>query len=176
MAAVMRSGVLDDLWIGIEWMSPHGKRWVARREGDRLFLATEGSPSFEIVRESDIDRQIQVDESQMRRCQSASAEAEAQVAKIEEKRGLHGFTASMPAVKARKIEETLDRQQGFSGRLMPRRVFAEGAVESGAVVALSPKGDRRLVFPDGSFFAERDVTKIVLDYVDFMVRRLGHGR
>jgi hypothetical protein len=164
---------------GISWDSPQGKRWVERVHNGRAFIRTEGSPLAQILSESEIGREMMLDRSRwVSRTVALEEEARAltqATLRTEEKRGLYGFTTSMPAVKARKIEETLDKQQGFSGHVMPRRVFVEQTVESGAVVTSSQKGDRRLVFPDGSFFTERDVTKIALDYADHLIRLRERG-
>lgn len=75
----------------------------------------------------------------------------------------------MPPVKARKIEETLDKKQGFSGQITRRRDFIENVISSGGKVTQMRNG-RVLELPSGSFYTEKDVTKIGIDYAEFLSR------
>ena len=152
-----------------EWQSPQGKRTVEHVGdvpgcGRRAYIKTEGMPGHQLVREEDLEREIKVDESWVAHNTKVKREKEEQ-ARLEQeqlagKRGLYGFTAGMSSVKARKIEEALDKQQGFNGQFTKRRIFVEKAVREGAVVTEKD----RLEWPDGRYFTERDVTKTGLEY------------
>ena len=162
----------------IEWQSPQGRRWVEHREHDRVYIGTENQAGFQILPEHELADEMRRDEADAAsRARARAGEAlarEADAARLAIKRGLHGFTSGMPAVKARKIEEALDKQQGFSGRYMKRREFIEEAIAGGAqVVEHHGHGEfatvhKRLMLPSGSFYLESDVTKTGMDYAEFL--------
>lgn len=160
-----------------EWQSPNGKRWVEGTFPDgRLSVRTEGVAFAQVLPPAELEREIHRDEANARSRRMAheahehekAVEAEA----LAGKRGLHGFTANMPSVKARKIEEALDKTQGFSGKFMKRRKFIEQAVADGATIGTS-RGKRVLELASGSFFTERDVTATGIDYAEYLIEMRG---
>ena len=180
----------------IEWESLKGRCWVEKiddieiggRIVRRAFIRCESSPHTMLLPESEVERQILLDTSHLawkkkRKLQEDQEQAELRSSR-DEKRDLHGFTDGMAPIKARKIEETLDKQMSFNGVLMTRRDFIEKAVTSGATVELKPKstsyssrGEREipstriLSFPARSFFYEKDISKTAMDYAEYLSER-----
>ena len=95
----------------------------------------------------------------------AAKKAEAAAA-LDTKRGLHGFTVGMPAVKARRIEETLAKEIHFrDAATETRRAFIESQIAAGWTVEKRPDGVRRFINPARDLFHdEKSLTKIGMDY------------
>ncbi len=65
-----------------------------------------------------------------------------------------------------RTNRALDKTMGFNGIVMTRRKAIEDRVNAGAKIALSPKGTRRLMNPDGSFLDESQISKTAMDYAE----------
>jgi hypothetical protein len=160
-----------------EWNSPEGKRRVEKIEdvpgrGVRYFIRTENLPSLMLLKPEELAGEIRRDESRFESRKKVKIQQEQELLDnkkvIEDKRGLHGFTEGMSPIKQRKIEEVLDTTQGFNGVFIKRRIYIENVVRDGAQVT-SNQGGRRLELPKGTFYTERDITKVGMDYAEFLI-------
>lgn len=154
------------------WNSPRGQRSVDHVDAEgRVFVRTEGSPHLHILREADIAREVQIDEQGVARrerfMQDKAVEEEMEVKAHASKTGLHGFTSKMPRVKAAKIADVLDKVQGFGGEFTNRRMYVEGVIANGGRV-IRAHGERRLEKPSGAYNTEKDITKVAMDYAEYL--------
>lgn len=153
-----------------EWQSPEGLRRAEVVGDGRIAIRTDGQPFAQILPASQLDAEIRRDEANYKSRRAARERAEEETRVEAAEHDLHGFTDGLPQVKAAKIAATLYKQQGFSGKVMRRHKFIEQAVADGAVVEGHRTG-RRFVMAGGSFYTERDVTKIGLDYAEYLIRQ-----
>lgn len=66
-------------------------------------------------------------------------------------------------IKEIRIEKTLSVINGFNGVYKTRKQAMQDLIAAGYRV-IEKNGKRRLQAPNGSFFAEADITKTAMDY------------
>lgn len=69
-------------------------------------------------------------------------------------------------VRARR-RGILTRQLNVNGVLRSRASYIEESLSGGAKVGESPEG-RALVFPDGRYMREAQISKVALDYAEWL--------
>lgn len=162
-----------------EWEDRYGPRYIVGERdtprGRRVFVARPDTPGQELIAPEDLPQQRQTEIANAaharRRREDAVVEKAQEAAALDVKRGLHGFTAGMPAVKARKIEETLDKLVSINKIFAKRREHVEDLVSKGWRIELSTYaatlGERRLTEPrTGDYLNEKGITKIAMDYAE----------
>jgi hypothetical protein len=80
---------------------------------------------------------------------------------------LDGFEKQFSDLQRGKVLAALNKTQGVNGVVATRKAHIRRLVGEGYTVASAKEG-RRLIAPDGSFFAEADLTKTALDYAEYL--------
>lgn len=151
--------------IGLTWESKSGTREVIGFQNGRYLIKEPGSsPHRTLIQEKDLAREIQFDTRNMESSARNAPKSEAGP----NTQSLDAYVASLPPMRGGKVREALLIQRGFSGKFMKRHVFAEKAAASGATVDHNSEG-RVLSMPDGGYYREKDVSKVVLDYVEWLL-------
>lgn len=158
--------------VGRTWMSPQGRRKV-EQEGERegvlyYAISTEGFPAMELLPARELEDEIRRDEANVASRARARATQQAEVAAEAERARWRGFTDSMTPRGRARADKVLSRQVSVRGEFAPRGAHVEHLVDEGYRVRQDPRQGRILESPTGSFFTERDLTKIGLDYAEFL--------
>lgn len=78
-----------------------------------------------------------------------------------------GFEKTLsPANRAKAIEQ-MNMKKMIAGKSQSRKEYIEDAVVTGAVVGIK-EGKPALVFPDGRYIRQSEITKTALDYADYL--------
>lgn len=163
-------GEADD--VGRAWDAPQGRRRVVQVQdtprGRRLVIATEGSTIHELLPPEELAREIHRDEANAASRRKAHAQTAQAVAAAQPPAPVVAFAATLSPTAGGKAIAVLQKQRTFNGRAMSCHTYVTNAVAEGARVAHAPDGARRLMHPDGSFMAEKDLTKTAMDYAAFL--------
>ena len=82
---------------------------------------------------------------------------------------LRGFAIDRPAVVRARILSTLTRVIRVNGRHMARVQFVKTYVFDEGYRVKTVRGERRFTSPsEGSYFAEKDISKTAMDFADFL--------
>lgn len=83
---------------------------------------------------------------------------------------LEQYLQTLPAMKAGKARKTLEKQQGFSGVIMNRHVWAE--LNAGSVTLDRQRARCITCMESGIFYDFCDITVAVVDYVEFLQNKM----
>jgi len=173
--------------IGFSWEAPPrpmDPKGVARIRTIAKHVELRGEPAVVvddgvIITTKELDGEIAWDKralaSHMRgfeRIRKAELDAEREDA---DRRDLQGFerTLRSAAAVARALK-VLNKQVSVKRKFASRKEHIEGFVADGAVVRSYPnsKYKRRLELLSGSFFTQADLTKLGLDYAEYLATRI----
>jgi hypothetical protein len=161
--------------VGFLWNSPQGIRRIEdillhpHTGDDTAFVSTDGRHSKELIPLCGLQSIVQT-ESANYESRMKAREREAELAQAKAQReSWNGFTDSMsPLIKARAIR-TLDTQRRVNGKFLTLGEAIEQLVSDGFIVKVDPKYKRRLISSEtGNFFYEKDLSKIGLDYAEYL--------
>lgn len=85
-------------------------------------------------------------------------------------RKIESFTDSLTPLKKGKVISTLSKNRLFDGVLKTLKQGIEDKISKGAIV-ISAKEGRRLITSNGAFLAEKDITKIGMDYAEYIINQ-----
>ena len=85
--------------------------------------------------------------------------------------GIGGFEKSLSFPLAAKAIKGMNTQHMINGVPQTRKEYVEKAVAEGAVVG-TKMGQRAIVFPDGSFMLQKDITKTAVDYAAYLTKKI----
>ena len=167
---------LDDEWIGVSWESERGPRKIVskqdRPDGSTIYFIQTGdnTRNLQILPARELARERQIDESYVAARASAKAavrEAEAKEAAAD---AVDGFDDGMTPMQSRKTRDALNKQVRVQRQFGSRKDHVRRLVADGFRTETTPSG-RRLVHPDGRFFLESDLTKVGLDFADYLTQK-----
>ncbi len=178
----------DDTYIGRSWTDGRGRPRVVQdkqkmRDGSERYLVGtgyDGKPaeqdrSPDLVRPEDIANLI-AQENRMWEANRASQEREAardleQRNKEAERISLDGFETLLSPMARGKAVSALTKSVNRNGRPIPIRDLIRQLVGEGWRVETSRHSGRILSAPDDRFLSEKQLTKIGLDYADYLARK-----
>lgn len=134
---------------------------------------TAGSGEMELIKARDIAAQIVFDEknyaSRTQAKQKQEQEHQAQTAQ----ESWFGFTDCFAPLPRKRAIDALNKQVSVRGQFGRRGDMLAALVAEGFSVVDRPGGSRRLVDAEQrSYFEEKDLTKIGLDFAEFLSVRL----
>ena len=178
-----------------EWETSEGPRYIVGEQetpsGRRVFIARPDYVGQVLLDPAELPRERAFDAanlaSRQRRAKEDAIEQAKTTAALTTKQGLHGFTVGMSKLQAHRIEEALDKVVSFSKVFARRREHIEDRVNRGWTVRRATKpqnfsgrreiktgaGEIERIFeePSGNYFTEKDLTKIGMDYAEFLISR-----
>ena len=163
--------------IGMEWKSPEGIRKVVGQIPDGRYLVKyitgplSQSNSAQIFTKDDILFEKKKDEHNFGYREQVKAEEKRLKAEYrKEHEVLLRYLESLDktAMQKKRIENTLKRNMVVNGKLAPRWKHIVALVEEGYRVR-----GKELQSPDGTFFFQKDLTKIAFDFAKWLERNLG---
>ena len=180
-AVALRASAPD---IGFFWESRDGTRVIEQRQlhptsGKEVFLvSTNGNQKFmAIIPVDQLEKEVSFDTrslaSQKKTLEKQKAEEEAEAAKKAERDDLDGFEKGMSPLAKKRALDALSKSIVFNGKLSTRRDYIRQRVAQGWGVVVHPKHGRMFQGPEGNLLLEKDLTKIGLDYADFLVTKGG---
>lgn len=123
-------------------------------------VSTNGRSQHELISSKDIDKDIERDEKRaMSRQQAATANTPTAVS-------LDGFERELSPMMRGKAIEALSKQVQYNGKFYPILDLIRMLVKNGYRVNSS----RRLAGPDGRYLDAKVLTKIGIDFADFLSR------
>lgn len=84
---------------------------------------------------------------------------------------LNAYVANMSPMAKQRTLKTLLKVRSITNRFTSHADFVERAIAGGSEVITRPDGERRLMLPDRSFFAEADMSKMAFDYGEYLQRQ-----
>lgn len=164
-------------YIGRKWNSQFGVREIVKEAGDRANdhvygVMTAGSGLMELIKAKDIAAQIVFDEknyaSRAHARQTQEQEHQAQI--VQE--SWYGFTDSLSPLARKRAIDALNKQVSIRRQFGRRGELLATLVAEGWTVIVRPGGSRRLVDAEQrSYFEEKDLTKLGLDFAEYLVKR-----
>jgi hypothetical protein len=132
----------------------------------------------QIIKVADLDKEIAWDAkalaSYLRMHAKSNAAADAAAAEQASWDDIKGFETKIRTARGRARALTvLNKGRMVKREFAPLKKHIERLVAAGAEVTEHPgsKFPRRLTLPSGSFFAQKDLTKIGLDYAEYLLNR-----
>jgi len=176
-AKVVARFASQNIDVGFKWNSPNGAREIVRKQphpqtGEIVYGVSTKSFSFlELIKAGDIESDIKRDEQNYELKLRTQQKQEEEAAAKAEKESWLGFTdrINSPTLR-RKVVDTLSKQAGINGRFKPRGQHIIDLVKSGWILG-KMTGKRSLLGPEGSFFFEKDLTKIGLDFAEYLIEK-----
>lgn len=157
--------------VGYSWLSVGGPRVVVEigphpRIGETVYVVTTGESRVgHLYTLGELAFEQRRDEARL-----ASLLAERATAAPVEGTSWSGFTSGMKAPARARVHAALSKQVGVSGVYDERGAHIRDLVRRGYRVRLHPSRGRILEGPSGSFYDERALTKIGLDFADYLTR------
>lgn len=162
------------------WDIPRGPTSVSiigseKRNGETVYLVQEqGGRTADLLTGAQVDQIKRVDAANFETRQKAAEEQTAaekrEEAERAERADLDGFATDKTALERARIVDVLSRAVRYKGREISRRNLIREKVESGARIS-TEEGGRVLQSPDETYLDNAALTKIGLDYAEFMVRK-----
>lgn len=163
--------------VGYTWNSPKGKRRVEKIETDpatgkeTLFISTEGSKFFVLLPAQELAFEVKLDEQGAASLTKSKAEEEKRLIEKTKHESWLGFTDKLSGSAKARVLAVLDKPINVNGKSDLRGNHIKRLVAKGYRVQPSPysafKG-RVLLGPNDSFLAEKDLTKIGLDFAAYL--------
>lgn len=170
-----------NIGIGFSWLSNDGLKQIKteglhpRTEEPIFGITTDGNNQIELIPKNQIEREIKRDTQnyENRKRQQSSIENDKKSQQSLE--SWYGFTDNMtPIVKKRAIE-TLNKQMSVRSNFDSRGNHIVSLIKSGFRVENNAKYGRILTNDDGSFFLEKDLTKIGFDFAEYLQKLFDNG-
>ena len=161
-------GGSDSLSVGDKWMSPLGEKEIIRHEGDKYFVSTAGSNNLQIVNENELSQDKKRDGANLQSRNAADAKNRAEVELENIRQDTKGFYDTLSPATAGKAKAVLNQNRVFNGKLTRIKDFVEETVISGGYVNTSSGGERRLNTSHGTFYSEKQLPKLSIDYAEFL--------
>lgn len=159
--------------IGFSWDTVKGRRQITKKvQDDKFFVSSAGKPidsNFqEIMSSSDIDFDIKRDSQRLKKHADKKVSDGQELQREKEKEFTYGFSDRFNARQKRKVINALIKVTGFNGKYMMRKEYIHGQVKDGAKVKGNDSG-RRLEDVDGAFLDQKQLTKIGMDYAEYLI-------
>lgn len=174
IAAILNLPTTVDPNIGRKWNSRRGEVEIVGERGDTYLTKYGDTIYFEP--KSTIERTILIDEDGYRSMLKQKEQELEQSRKEEEKKieryEDYGFTSGMTGVKKERIIEALNKIVSWNSVVKPRKQQIVDAIKSGSTVKtmkLGGKPTRVLIDQDNAFFDEPVVTKIGMDFAEYLI-------
>ena len=167
--------------IGETWQSGRGIEKIEFEYDGRYWYSTNGSRSCYSVVKQELDsyKETHAEEVDWRkRIDEKNKLEEERLAKEKADRYNDlGFTEGMPRIKRERIIEALNVRKNWSpSKLnMTRKDFIVESVNNGWSVLYDKNGERRLQGMERSFYDEKDITKIGMDFAEYLIARDGRS-
>jgi hypothetical protein len=94
-----------------------------------------------------------------------------ELAILKEKADFQGFEdGKTPMQVGRLVSSLSDKQVNWNGIVSSRRDAIKRLVAEGRIVEVGPSGKRRLISAEGFFFGEDQVSKLGMDYAEYLIQ------
>jgi hypothetical protein len=163
---------MSDPNVGRKWESPEGIKELVGVHPSGAYLVKVGDQPFpQLIKPDALASEIAFDEKAAASRRRGRQEFEEQRAQEEQQRitedFTYGFAEQFPPTKRRRVIDTLNKQIRSSGEYVSRKELIVRKVGDGWRVE-----SRQLVSPNGnSFFFEKDLTKIGLDFARYLIEQ-----
>jgi len=162
--------------VGRTWQSKYGQRTIVSEQDGKLWATTGAKNVYDGYLPGEIEQVIATDESwakyhaEAEAKEAADAEKEAAEKLIRENTG--GFTDGMTSMQKGRALTALNKQLRFDGIVMTRKKMIEKGVSEGMIVVRHPSWGRLFKQEnDDSFFEEKTISKIGMDYAEFLISK-----
>ena len=161
--------------IGETWESDKGIMTIEYEYDGNYWYSNNGGKSCDGTSKDTIDLIIQRDiknKESRKRANELHRIEEQRIAKEKADRYEDfGFTEGMPAIKRERIIEALNVRKNWSltQMNMTRKDFIAKSVKDGWSVLYDKNGNRRFEGLAGSYYTEKDLTKIGMDFAEYMI-------
>ena len=173
--------------IGHTWPGERGDRTIVNiiphpHTGQPAYVVqSPGQPFPNLISEDRIDDEIALDaklREQAIRRQQASIESEKILREREALQLEHdswfGFTDHLPPLKKGKVLSILGKHMTLNdGEIEERGNVVALLVTQGRKVTTRPDGIRYLISDDGRYLSEKDLTKVGMDFAEYLLRERG---
>lgn len=161
--------------IGFTWESPEGTNKIVSYEQNGtkygVVFANSSPNAINFEDDSSIDLLIRRDASNIEFRKKEAEKNKLKQAEIGRARNLYGFLDSYSKLQRGKIEAALlDKQAGYSGKFWRnRRDAIHYMINIEKRTINYSKTGRRLETPEGYFYDEKDLTKLGMDYAEYLI-------
>lgn len=158
--------------LGKTWNSTRGIRTVVEvsPDGNKIAIKTEGEPFLQILPTHELEAEIILDGKRMDFNRERAELQRKQEAEEVERRYTDGFAEQYSEPQRSRIISTLTRQVSVKNVFRSRRDHGRHLAALDYIVVTSRTG-RRVTASDGSFFAEKDLGKTLVDYIAYLTSR-----
>lgn len=163
--------------VGFSWQSIDGERKIVGRSthptsgAPTVLVSTGNAPYPHVIAESELDTEIARDERIMVRLAEHNATRVATPEQATHVDCWHEFAAQFTSMKAARVNAVLSKGVRIGGKLGTRGGLIAELVAYGYRAKPSPFKSLRgrvLIHDNETFFTEADITKIGIDFADFM--------
>jgi hypothetical protein len=170
--------------IGYSWPGESGDRTITDvgqhpHTGQPAYaVSTPGQHFPSIVTEDQIDAEIALDvklseqaiRNRLRDEERERVARESSIRQLEHD-SWFGFTDNLQPLQQSRVRAILNKHMTLNhGSIEERGTVIAFLVSQGSRVQKQPGGSRRLVSDDGHYLSEKDVTKIGMDFAEFLLR------
>ncbi len=160
-----------DRIIGREWNSPRGRRKITGFDikTDRYTVTCEGLQFPFLIKPSDIEEEIRIDELQY--LDKLSREATQRILKaicdekLAEHNDIDGFGSDLSDMQQGKVKTTLGGLRRFDGKVISVRDKVRELVGNGAIIS----GSRFFIPGDNGYYTYRELTQTGMDYAAYLI-------
>jgi hypothetical protein len=154
--------------IGFSWDSPGGERVIKGKHKDKFLVSRPGIIGHEILDPSDIDFEIKKDKANVAFLQKQAGIGSIEKAEKSKREDTDGFADQFTGAKRKRVIDTLLQTVRFNGLIKTRKQEIRELVSNGAKIG-KWRGKRSIEKADGSFLGEVDLTKIGIDYAEYLM-------
>jgi len=161
--------------VGFTWDAVGGKRMITKKLPDGRFLVTSpgGDPNGMgqyIFNADDVDFDVRNDTAKLAQMKKDSEADARDASRKKEAEDTNGFADQFSPMMRKKVINALLKTMLFNGVIKTRKKAIEDKVSSGAIVEKSKKYSRILIDDKGAFLREADLTKIGIDYAEYLIK------
>lgn len=166
--------------IGFKWNTPDGYSEIVSYDSDSKIgikhrTKDEADSRFvEFVDKNTLELLIKRDTANIEFREKQKAKDEIKAKEEAERVSLGGFEDTLSTIMKGKAKATLiDKQVGMAGKIFrSRRDAIQFLVNvEKRTIEIAKDGKRRLMHPDGYFFDEKDLTKLGMDYAEYLINK-----
>jgi hypothetical protein len=165
--------------IGFSWSSVEGEKTIIGTtkigEKDRLLIKVANSNFTQLLDPSELEKEVNFDTKNLEQTKARiiknKEREEAEKLEKAKEEDTNGFADNLSPINKAKVLAALNKQVSINKNFITQKEFIHKAVQEGAKVVQNRTFGRVLQLSNGGFFSQADLTKIALDYAEYLIQR-----